>query len=161
MKIQRFRAALAMAAALSVGAVFAPTAFAADVGVSVQVGQPGFYGRIDIGNAPPPVLVYPQPIIVQPAPVAMVRQPIYLHVPPGQAKNWARYCHRYAACGQPVYFVQDRWYRDVYVPRYRSAPPGPRYEAHERTRHYDGRPRGNPGRGHDPRHGRGHGPGRG
>ena len=40
-------------------------AFAADVGVSVTVGQPGFYGRIDIGNAPPPVLIYPQPVVIQ------------------------------------------------------------------------------------------------
>ena len=40
-------------------------ALAADVGVSVSVGQPGFYGRIDIGNAPPPVLIYPQPVVIQ------------------------------------------------------------------------------------------------
>ena len=31
-------------------------ATAADVGVSVTVGQPGFYGRIDVGNVPQPVL---------------------------------------------------------------------------------------------------------
>ena len=37
--------------------------FAADVGVSVSVGQPGFYGRIDIGGMPPPRLVYAQPIV--------------------------------------------------------------------------------------------------
>ena len=40
-------------------------ALAADVGVSVSVGQPGFYGRIDIGNVPPPVLIYPQPVVIQ------------------------------------------------------------------------------------------------
>ena len=26
----------------------------------------------------------------------------------------------YNACGQPVYFVQERWYNEVYVPRHRS-----------------------------------------
>jgi hypothetical protein len=96
------------------------SAFAADVGVSVQMGQPGFYGRIDIGSFPPPVLVYPQPVIIQPVPVGVVRQPIYLHVPPGHAKDWRKHCRKYNACGQPVYFVQDDWYNDVYVPRYRE-----------------------------------------
>ena len=35
-------------------ACIAGTAVAADVGVSVTVGQPGFYGTIDIGNFPRP-----------------------------------------------------------------------------------------------------------
>jgi hypothetical protein len=98
----------------------ATSALAADVGVSVQVGQPGFYGRIDVGNFPPPLVVYPEPVIIQPVPVGVVRQPIYLHVPPGHAKNWRKHCGKYNACGQPVYFVQEDWYNDVYVPRYRE-----------------------------------------
>ena len=131
-------------------AVLAP-AHAADVGVSISVGQPGFYGRIDIGNAPPPVVVYPQPVIIQQAPVAVVRQPIYLHVPPGHQRDWAKHCYRYAACNQPVYFVQDRWYQDVYVPQYRQryAPPPPQ----RKFKHDDDH---GPGKGH----GRGHGRGR-
>lgn len=100
--------------------LFVARAYAADVGVSVSVGQPGFYGRIDIGNAPQPELVYPQPIIIQPVPSYIVQEPIYLHVPPGQAKHWKNYCGRYNACGQPVYFVRDRWYNNVYVPHYRA-----------------------------------------
>jgi hypothetical protein len=99
------------------------SALAADVGVSVQVGQPGFYGRIDIGNFPPPLLVYPEPVIIQPVPVGAVRQPIYLHVPPGHAKDWRKHCRKYNACGQPVYFVQEDWYNNVYVPRYRDSKP--------------------------------------
>lgn len=31
-------------------------------------------------------------------------------VPPGHRRNWARHCHRYRACGVPVYFVRDEWY---------------------------------------------------
>ncbi|HEX6136304.1 MAG TPA: glycine zipper 2TM domain-containing protein [Casimicrobiaceae bacterium] len=95
------------------------SAFATDVGVSVSVGQPGFYGRIDVGSAPPPRLVYAEPILIRPAPVGVVREPIYLRVPPGHAKHWAKHCYRYNACGQPVYFVQDSWYSDVYVPYHR------------------------------------------
>ena len=97
------------------------SALAADVAVSIQVGQPGFYGRIDIVNFPPPQLVYPEPVIIQPVPVGVVRQPIYLRVPPGHAKDWRKHCRKYNACGQPVYFVQEDWYSNVYVPRYRDA----------------------------------------
>ena len=94
----------------------------ADVGVSVSVAQPGFYGRIDIGNLPPPQLVYAEPILIQPA--AVVTQPIYLRVPPGHAKNWGKHCRKYNACGQPVYFVQESWYNNVYVPHYRHGANG-------------------------------------
>ncbi|MEZ0246515.1 MAG: hypothetical protein ACAH09_07750 [Methylophilaceae bacterium] len=144
---------------LILGTLFAASAFiglpasAADVGVSVTIGQPGFYGRIDIGDFPRPVLVYPEPIIVRPVGVAY--EPIYLHVPPGQAKKWHSYCGQYNACGRPVYFVQDHWYNDVYVPEYR-------------TRHGGGGPKhskGSPGNGmkQDKGPGKGHdkGPGKG
>lgn len=100
--------------------LFAVTAQAADVGVSVSVGQPGFYGRIDIGNYPRPELIYAQPVVIRPAPAGVVYQPVYLHVPPGHEKKWSKHCGKYNACGQPVYFVRDRWYNDVYVPQYQA-----------------------------------------
>ncbi|WP_298831828.1 hypothetical protein [uncultured Piscinibacter sp.] len=140
---------------LALAAVLPAHAADVDVGVSISVGQPGFYGRIDIGHVPQPVLVYPQPVIIQPAPVAVVRQPIYLHVPPGHAKDWERHCYRYAACNQPVYFVQDRWYQEVYVPQYRQryAPPPPpsrkyRHDDDRRGQGYDDRGRGKKGDDH-------------
>lgn len=109
--MKRFLFAMALATATV-------PAFAADVGVSVSVGQPGFYGRIDIGNAPQPRLIFAEPIVIQRADV--VRQPIYLHVPPGHEKNWRKHCRRYNACGQPVYFVENNWYNEVYVPHHRK-----------------------------------------
>jgi hypothetical protein len=93
-------------------------ALADSVGVSVRVGQPGFYGRIDVGTLPAPPTLYAEPIVVAPGAVGVVREPIYLRVPPGHAKHWSKHCHRYDACGRPVYFVQERWYNEVYVPRY-------------------------------------------
>jgi len=99
-------------------AALSGTALATDVGVSVSVGQPGFYGRIDIGSMPQPQLIYTAPVIIQ-QPVGMVRQPLYLRVPPGHEKKWSKHCHNYNACGQPVYFVQDSWYTNVYAPGYR------------------------------------------
>ena len=98
----------------------ASSALAADVGVSVSIGQPGFFGRIDIGNAPQPQLIYPAPVIIQQVPVGVVRQPIYLSVPPGHEKKWSKHCRKYNACGQPVYFVQQDWYTNEYAPAYRS-----------------------------------------
>lgn len=97
----------------------AGAASATDVGVSVQIGQPGFYGRIDVGNYPQPQLVYPRPVIIRPV-VGVVAQPAYLRVPPGHAKNWGKHCSKYNACGQQVYFVQDGWYNEVYAPEYRQ-----------------------------------------
>ncbi|HYM48039.1 MAG TPA: hypothetical protein VES91_06130 [Burkholderiaceae bacterium] len=91
--------------------------------VSVTVGQPGFYGRIDIGNAPRPVLIYPQPVIIRQVQVVQPVQPVYLRVPPGHAKKWSKHCQKYDACSRPVYFVKDDWYNNVYVPHYQSAHP--------------------------------------
>src|SRR3546814_17829399 len=116
----------------------------ADVGVSINIGEPGFYGRLDIGNAPQPRLIYAQPVIIEH--VAVRPAPIYLRVPPGHEKHWARYCGAYHACGRPVYFVQDGWYRDVYAPDYRK-------------RH--GNDHGDNGRGNGQGHGNGHGNGNG
>jgi uncharacterized protein YcfJ len=103
-------------------AMLASTAAVADnVAVSINAGQPGFYGRIDVGGVPqPPRLVYSQPIVVHHDRVAAGAPPIYLRVPPGHAKHWAQHCAQYGACGQPVYFVQDNWYNNVYVPYYRG-----------------------------------------
>lgn len=119
---------------------------AADVGVSVSVGEPGFYGQIDIGDfAPRPQIVYAQPVVIHPVPVYERAEPIYLHVPPGQAKKWSRYCDRYDACGRPVYFVRDRWYNDVYVPKYREHREHGDHDMHDNDRHGD---RGDHGNGH-------------
>ena len=84
------------------------------VGVSVSVNQPGVYGRIDIGNMPPPPVVYAKPIIYAPPRVRVVQEPMYLYVPPGHQKNWGKHCKRYNACGQPVYFVRESWVRERY-----------------------------------------------
>ena len=108
-------------AALSL--VFTP-AFSTDVGVSVSIGQPGFYGRIDIGDYPPPMVIYRQPRYIQRS--AYGREPIYLRVPPGHAKNWRKHCEKYDACGERVYFVQENWYRNEYMPRYQDRHGDPR-----------------------------------
>jgi hypothetical protein len=105
--------------ALGLCAAFATPAMA-DVGVSINIGEPNFFGRIDIGDAPRPVLRAPRPVIIERGPPEFVEEPIYLHVPANESRDWRRYCGHYDACGRPVYFVQDTWYRNVYAPHYRE-----------------------------------------
>lgn len=91
--------------------------YAADLNVGVTVqGQvkPGVYGRIEIGNQPPPPVVYEQPVVVVRERTRVIREPIYLNVPPGHAKNWRKHCHRYNACNRPVYFVKTEEYEPDY-----------------------------------------------
>jgi hypothetical protein len=109
--MNRFLIAAALALAAS-------SALATEVSVSITMGQPDYYGRVDIGGFPPPPLIYAEPVVIQTVPAGVVRQPVYMRVPPGHAKDWGKHCRKYNACGQPVYFVQDRWYGDTYVPGY-------------------------------------------
>lgn len=119
-------------------AAAAPALAQTSVGVSVGINQPGVYGRIDIGNYPPPTVIYPQPVIITPAPIAVHRQPIYLYVPPGHQKNWGKFCGRYNACNQPVYFVQERWVRDRWEHE---------HERHDHDHDQRGQGHGNHGKG--------------
>ena len=85
----------------------------ANVIISGEI-QPGVYGHVQFGNAPPPPVVYAQPVVI-------VRdrryvEPVYLHVPPGHAKNWNKHCHQYNACYRPVYFVKSVEYEPGYQP---------------------------------------------
>lgn len=105
---------------IALAAVITVPALGADVGVSISIGHPGFYGQIELGNYGPPPVMYRRPVIIQPVPRGEVREPLYLRVPSGHARNWRRYCSRYDACGRPVYFVKNDWYNNVYAPRYRE-----------------------------------------
>ncbi|WP_293759995.1 hypothetical protein [uncultured Aquitalea sp.] len=98
-------------------ALCAAQTFAADVGISIQIGEPGFYGQLDLGDIVP-LVINPHPVII--SPVVVQQPPLYLRVPPGHIHDWRRYCGRYHACDRPVYFVQDQWYRNEYAPRYRQ-----------------------------------------
>lgn len=120
----------------------AVTAHAATPTVNVSVeGEvaPGVYGRVDIGNRPPPVLVYSQPVVIAQPARPLPRQPIYLHVPPGHAKNWSKHCAKYNACAQPVYFVRSSEYNLVQVAQPVQLGSGPGYQG----------PQGGMGKGHD------------
>jgi hypothetical protein len=102
-------------------ALGAAGAYGADVDVRVILSgevQPGVYGRVEIGNAPPPPVLYAKPVvIVRPPRPEPVLVPVYLHVPPGHAKNWKKHCHKYGACGKPVYFVKSKEYERGYKPK--------------------------------------------
>jgi hypothetical protein len=140
---------------LCVAALCCASAQAADVGVSLQFGQPGFYGQLDLGSfQQQPQLLYREPRIIER--VTIQRAPLYLMVPPGHSKHWEKHCYKYDACGRPVYFVQERWYNEVIVPRYRDD----RYQNHNHHRHHDDDD-DDDDHGHGHNHGKGKGHGRG
>jgi len=106
-------------------------------------------------------VVAPQPVVIgQP----VYREPVYLWVPPGHRRDWRHNCHRYNACGAPVYFVEDGWYRKNVVVRREPdrGPPGHRDDHHDHRRDDRGRDDYRDHRGPDRDHGRDHdhGPGR-
>lgn len=128
-----------------VALAFAGAAHAGDLGINIILSgevAPGVYGQVQLGNAPPPPLVYAQPILIESLPEPP--PPVYLHVPPGHAKNWRRYCQAYNACNRPVYFVRS----EEYSPDYSEYD---RYHDHS-WKHHDHEDDGDHGRGH----GRGH-----
>ncbi len=108
----------------ALAALTAPSAMALEVHLPPPppIVLPGLPGRVDVSRLPLPRLVLPNPVIIAPPPLPPQRpgvvvatpaprpQPVYVWVPPGHQKKWAKHCHRYQACGVPVYFVRDDWY---------------------------------------------------
>lgn len=97
---------------LGLAGLAAGPAQATDVGVSIGFSQPGVYGRVDIGRYPQPVLYAPQPVYVG---RRVYTEPVYLWAPAAHRRDWRHHCHRYGACGAPVYFVDDGWYRRTVI----------------------------------------------
>jgi hypothetical protein len=131
----------------------ASVARAGDLGIHIILsGQvaPGVYGQVRIGNESPPPLVYAQPMLIEQ--LEAPPPPVYLHVPPGHARNWRKHCREYNACNRPVYFVRSAEYEPDYERR--------RHERDDEHDHGHDRERGDDrGHGHDRERGddRGHG----
>jgi len=87
-------------------------------GAAPSMGQPGFYGRIEIGDYQQPPLLFSNAVMGNPG--VFSGQPLYMHVPPEHAYHWSSHCQRYGACDWMVYFVDNGWYNTVYVPGFRS-----------------------------------------
>ncbi|CAN5742197.1 hypothetical protein BH09PSE5_BH09PSE5_00970 [soil metagenome] len=99
-----------------------------------------------------PALVYPQPIVIAPQPVYAERRPIYLYVSQAEQRDWRRYCRKYAACGQQVYFVQEQWVRERYEQQHPGWDRG-RHRGWDRHGKHDDKHGGR----HGEKNGRGHG----
>jgi hypothetical protein len=105
---------------------------AGDLNIHVMLSgevAPGVYGQVQLGNERPPPLVYAQPMLIEPQ--AAPPPPVYLHVPPGHARNWRKHCREYNACNRPVYFVRSQEYEPAYAR-------GDREYEHDRSRHDEG-----------------------
>lgn len=93
---------------------FAINANANDLGINVVLEgeiKPGVYGRVELNKNSHPALVYADPHIVVVDEHHHHKDPVYLHVPPGHAKDWAKHCHKYNACSRSVYFVKSEEYK--------------------------------------------------
>ena len=135
---------------LAIGALMALSAYSS-VSLAADAGQPGYYGRIDVSNGPRPKLIYAKPVMIQGKKVN--QEPVYLHVRPGQARNWKDHCKQYEACGKRVYFVNHKWYETTYVDNHRQRNAKDRNDDHRDHNHADHRDNdGN--RGNDNRDGR-------
>ena len=102
---------------LAVAAIAASMAGAAQAQAYINIDAggafvPGVYGQISIGNNVPPPLMDAQPVVVGRANYGAT--PIYLHVSIDEYRDWGRYCNRYRACNEPVYFIRvdqnNRWW---------------------------------------------------
>lgn len=135
-------AALAVLVLASLSAHAGPAII--NLSVSGEI-SPGVYGQVQLGNAPPPPVLYHQPMIIVRQPAMVMGAPLYLHVPPGHAKKWAKHCHKYNACNRPVYFVKSEEYEPGYQ---KHKDKGSRGEG--RRNNEDGVPRdeGKRGKGH-------------
>jgi hypothetical protein len=83
---------------------------------AVQGAAPGIYGEIDTRKFPRPPLVNDKPIVIDVAARGKKAKPLYLHVAPSDTTHWYTKCHTYNACSQPVYFVTEGWFKNVYLP---------------------------------------------
>jgi hypothetical protein len=134
---------LVLAMASAIGLAAGNLARAADINFSLSIGEPDFFGRLDVGDFQPQ-LINRRPVIIERVRSAPPPPPVYLRVRPGEERNWKRNCRKYDACGAPVYFVRDNWYRTQYAPRYRERHAGPRPDDNRYNRDGDRRdgPRG-------------------
>lgn len=108
-------AAVVIAAAVT---TFSPAAFAVSIGDFLSIGQPNYYGRLDIDGYPRPQVLYRYPRAIGNVP--RNRAPVYLRVPKSHAKNWKKHCSQYNACNERALFVGNNWYNLKYAPRYQA-----------------------------------------
>ncbi len=83
-----------------------------------KVGQPGYYGRLDVNSSSKPQVINSNPVSGTGA--SSNRAPIYLRVPAGDISDWQQRCQDYNACNERVYFVQDNWYKQNYASQYQE-----------------------------------------
>lgn len=67
------------------------------------------YGVVEMDH-PEPRVLNSHPVIVHRNRGNRHADPIFVYVPAHHRRNWTRFCGRYEACRQPVYFLNEVWY---------------------------------------------------
>jgi hypothetical protein len=104
----------------------------AQVNFNFSIGDPNYNGQIFIDNGQQPDVLNETPITGYPGPYNPSIQPIYLNVPLYVYEDWSQYCRYYGPrmCYKPVYFVDNDWYQNFYIPWYVNRYPNyiPKYQ---------------------------------
>lgn len=123
-----------MKGALAAGAALMLAAGSASAGtqINISIGDNGYHGVLPALTGWRPDVWNASPVVAIGAAAAGIAA-IYLNVPDKERRDWKRYCGKYDACGRPVHFVKDDWYRRTYAPKYRRqhpdhGPAGQRYD---------------------------------
>ncbi|CAK0779342.1 exported hypothetical protein [Gammaproteobacteria bacterium] len=112
--MKRFLIATTVAAAT----ITTATSLVFAASLSLNIGHPDYYGRIETEGYSKPQLIESQAVTVER--VSEERAPVYLRVPKTYTTSWKDHCGEYNACNERVYFVQDSWYNGEYVPQYQK-----------------------------------------
>lgn len=107
-----------IAAAVAAATATTVTTLVFAASLSLNIGHPDYYGRIDVDGYPKPQVIESQAVSVEH--VSVDRAPVYLRVPKTYTTSWKDHCSEYNACNERVYFVQDSWYNGEYVPQYQK-----------------------------------------
>jgi hypothetical protein len=66
--------------AIAVAAIALPLPTLAAVGVTITLGEPNFYGRIDLGRMAPPPIIRDYPVQLRRGPRGILLEPLYVRV---------------------------------------------------------------------------------
>lgn len=135
--LEKFMKAHANYLLLLIGLTAAAHSSADDLGVKVILEKevsPGVYGRVELSNNSHPDVYYAEPVVIIKDSQAPRYRPVYLHVPPGHAKHWGKHCHKYNACGRPVYFIRSVEYAEYDGEHH--------HDRHDHDHKHPGKPKG-------------------
>lgn len=114
--------AIGKAAAAGLALLLGAASAGASTQVNISIGDSGYRGVLPALSGWRPEVWNSSPVVAIGAAAAGLAA-VYLNVTDSERRDWKRHCGKYDACGRPVYFVKNDWYRGTYAPEYRRRHP--------------------------------------